>query len=86
MLKALAAMLLGTASLATPAGADEIAVSQANKIQVKSCDQVVSDYQSSCLKSCETFQATRKTQCQAACNDSGQLRLRKSQCEASRKV
>ena len=86
MLKASAIILLLAANLAVPAAAREVLIVQAGKIQIKSCDQVVSEYQASCLKSCETYGSTRKTQCQAACNDSGQLRLRKTQCEASRKV
>lgn len=56
------------------------------KIPVKSCDEVVNEYLKSCLKSCETYKETRKTQCDAACNDSNQLRSRKAQCEASRKA
>lgn len=55
------------------------------KIPVKDCDEVIREYQKSCLKTCETYKETRKTQCEAACNDPGQLRLRKQQCEASRK-
>jgi hypothetical protein len=57
---------------------------QAKPLPQKSCDEIVSNYQKSCLKACETYKETRKTQCQAACNDSGQLRLRKIQCEAGR--
>lgn len=56
------------------------------QIKQKSCDQVVDDYKTSCLKTCETYSSTRKTQCEAACKDDGQLRLRKIQCEANRKV
>ena len=56
------------------------------KLPIKSCDEVVNDYQRSCLKSCETYKETRKIQCDAACNDSNQLRLRKTQCEEGRKA
>jgi hypothetical protein len=55
-------------------------------IKVQSCEDIVRDYQRSCLKSCESYKETRKTQCEAACNDSEQLRLRRLQCEAGRKT
>lgn len=74
-------MLLSIEASAT----EQLAQATKKDIPVKSCDEVVSDYQNSCLKSCETYQGARKTQCNAACNDPDQLKLRKAQCEAGRK-
>ncbi|WP_162581624.1 hypothetical protein [Variovorax sp. PBS-H4] len=64
----------------------EVRVAQTKPPPVKRCDQVVSEFKASCLKSCDIYKETRKTQCTSACNDAGQLKLRKIQCEAGRKA